>query len=252
MSDEFYIGYRKVPPPKQARFVGAATTVLILCVVVTATSIGGLQRPPDDGRYAFGSIETFEGPVLPAPMLHVEIGGEAGEDPSRVRKALIVGRGKHGAPDFVRAALGKRVRFGATRIERGGLLLLETKGPRSFEVLGDAPVSRPAESPATGREVTLSGELVDTKCFFGVMKPGRGKVHRGCAAECLRGGVPPGLLVRATDGEIVVFLRGVDPVEPAVNPEWAGRRLRVVGELVTDGGLVTMTVNNAVLDDHAK
>ena len=37
----------------------------------------------------------------------------------------------------------------------------------------------------------LSGEIVDSKCFLGVMNPGSGKVHRDCAARCVSGGVPP-------------------------------------------------------------
>ena len=43
---------------------------------------------------------------------------------------------------------------------------------------------------------TLVEELVDTKCFLGVMRPASGNVHRGCAVRCLGGGAPPALLVR--------------------------------------------------------
>ncbi len=38
--------------------------------------------------------------------------------------------------------------------------------------------------------LTLTGELVDSKCFFGVMKPGFGKIHRSCAVRCIAGGIP--------------------------------------------------------------
>jgi hypothetical protein len=49
-------------------------------------------------------------------------------------------------------------------------------------------------------EVTLSGEIIDSKCFMGVMKPGEGKVHRACAAMCIAGGIPPLLVVNQSDG----------------------------------------------------
>src|SRR5258708_24539109 len=39
--------------------------------------------------------------------------------------------------------------------------------------------------------VTVTGEIVDSKCYLGVMNPGQGKVHRDCAARCLSGGTPP-------------------------------------------------------------
>jgi hypothetical protein len=43
-------------------------------------------------------------------------------------------------------------------------------------------------------ERILIGEIVDTKCFLGVMNPGEGKVPRECAALCLSGGIPRALL----------------------------------------------------------
>ena len=51
---------------------------------------------------------------------------------------------------------------------------------------------------------TLAGEIVDSKCYLGVMNPGRGKVHRDCAARCLSGGIPPALLT--STGEIVLLV----------------------------------------------
>jgi len=37
----------------------------------------------------------------------------------------------------------------------------------------------------------LTGEIVDSKCYLGVMNPGNGKVHHDCAVRCLSGGIPP-------------------------------------------------------------
>ena len=51
---------------------------------------------------------------------------------------------------------------------------------------------------AQGR-VTLRGEIVDSKCYLGAMKPGGGRTHRGCALLCLKGGIPP-LFVSRTGG----------------------------------------------------
>jgi hypothetical protein len=56
--------------------------------------------------------------------------------------------------------------------------------------------------------VTVTGEIVDSKCYLGVMNPGQGKVHRDCAARCLSGGIPP--IFVTTDGREQFLLVGLD------------------------------------------
>jgi hypothetical protein len=75
------------------------------------------------------------------------------------------------------------------------------------------------------------GELVDTKCWLGVMRPATGKVHRACAARCLAGGVPPGLWIESGNRGTLVVLAGSgdDPLE--FDPGWAARRVRARGVL---------------------
>ena len=50
------------------------------------------------------------------------------------------------------------------------------------------------------------GEIVDSKCFLGVMNPGQLLPHRGCAISCISGGIPPILLVRPKDGPPIYLL----------------------------------------------
>jgi hypothetical protein len=49
--------------------------------------------------------------------------------------------------------------------------------------------------------MTLTGEIVDSKCHLAVMNPGQGKVHRDCAARCISGGIPRPFVVRDASGE---------------------------------------------------
>jgi hypothetical protein len=51
----------------------------------------------------------------------------------------------------------------------------------------------------------LAGEIVDSKCFFGVMNPGELKPHRACAVRCISGGIPPVLCVRDAAGRACYF-----------------------------------------------
>jgi hypothetical protein len=54
--------------------------------------------------------------------------------------------------------------------------------------------------------VTLRGEIIDSKCYLGAMKPGGGKTHKACAALCLAGGVPPMFVTRGADGHETYYL----------------------------------------------
>ena len=72
----------------------------------------------------------------------------------------------------------------------------------SFELSDEVGEGSSTEAPdSPGDAQTLVGEIVDTKCYLGAMKPGRGKPHRDCASLCIRGGIPAALLVRTEDGE---------------------------------------------------
>jgi hypothetical protein len=72
--------------------------------------------------------------------------------------------------------------------------------------LVDEPAARPSSEPEDLGENTYVGEIVDSKCFLGVMKPGNLKPHRACATRCISGGVPPVLLVRNSAGDATYLL----------------------------------------------
>jgi hypothetical protein len=90
--------------------------------------------------------------------------------------------------------------------------------------------------------VSLTGEIVDTKCHFGVMNPGSGKVHRDCAVRCISGGIPPGLLIRDRDGKLrTVLLAGADGRELHREIlDYVAQPVRVHGTLVRSAGFLTL------------
>ncbi len=83
------------------------------------------------------------------------------------------------------------------RIERYGKQLIEVTGeaPLDGTTVADRGRTPPAQVPL-GRQ-RLRGEIVDSKCWFGVMKPAQGKAHKDCAIRCISGGAPPAFVVRA-------------------------------------------------------
>ncbi len=229
MSDEFYIGYHNKCPPTLAQRTRRRVTQLAVLVVGLMSLFAALQTPAEPGVFEYGVGRSFEGVLYerPLPLLR-----SVSKDGSMTH-FLLVGAGKHGLPAFARGHDGQYVRFRGSLIQKDANVMIELNDPNSFTALG--PGTIPEESPAQAviQDITLTGELVDTKCYFGVMRPATGKGHRACAVRCLSGGVPPGLLVRNPEGNpVVLLLTGPRGQSLQVDPEWGARRIRASGRLV--------------------
>jgi hypothetical protein len=166
-------------------------------------------------------------------------GGEEGSGDAEA-SYLLVAPFKHGADDLVATSDGRAVRLRGTLVKRDGRRMIEVV-PGSIEVTMDA--FEAADEIPIG-EIDLVGEIVDSKCWLGVMKPARGNVHRGCAARCLSGGIPPLLMTQDSTGAMIhVLLTGEDG-QPAHRhfAELVGRRLTVRGQVIREGDLLLMRV----------
>ncbi|HTH49331.1 MAG TPA: hypothetical protein VMB21_17575 [Candidatus Limnocylindria bacterium] len=232
MNDDFYIGYLDRSPAPLARHSRRVVLALGLLLLGAVALLAARQAPADPGTFEFGVEHTFEGVLEenPLPLLHsVSTSGQ-------VTNYLLVGEGKHGLPAFARGHEAQRVHFQGSLIQKGTAQMVEMNDEKSFTILG--PASAPERLPASAAigDVVLTGELVDTKCYFGVMRPAVGKVHRACAVRCLSGGVPPGLLVRDDAGNaVVVLLTGTGGRPLKFDVQWAAREVRVTGRLSLQG-----------------
>ncbi len=242
---DFYIGWQSKCAPMLARFSRRAVAALIVVVPVVSAAVAWFQNPVDRGRFEFGTVRPFEGVLYerPIPRLHVA-------NPDGVQlDYVLVGAGKFGPPGVVAGAHGHRVRFSGTVIERDPLRMIEMNRPETFEVLdATGVVPPPAQGEHQGAVLgsgTFTGELVDTKCYSGVMRPATGKVHRACAIRCLSGGVPPGLLVRDARGDGVVFLLAGPGDEPLqYDVQLAGTLIEVDGRVELQGDTPVLRVQS--------
>lgn len=245
--DEFYIGYLPTAPAGLARLAKRVTLLLLLAGGVSVAWIASSQEVRTPGAFEFGTVRTFEGTLLerPLPMLRVAPPAETAGEASPL---LLVGFGKTGLPEFAQGHHGKRVQFRGTLVLHGAHAMIELNDPDSFTVLPSDSASAPVEEVAAIGDVTLTGELVDTKCYFGVMRPATGKVHRACAIRCLSGGVPPGLLVRDDAGGAAVFLLAGAEGEPLeFDVEWAALTVTATGALELHGDLPVVRVRSLEL-----
>ena len=239
MSSEFYIGYLPSKGPVLARF----TRSRLRAALLIALAVGGLlmasMSPFSSAVFEFGVERDFEGVLVEGavPILSVERPGESALAPS-TSSYMLVAFGKHGAESQVAQLTGHNVRLRGSLIYRDEQTMIELiEG--SIEDLGEAPtpLSNPMEEELG--EQALTGEIVDSKCFLGVMKPGNLKPHRACAVRCISGGVPPVLLVRDEAGFASYYLL-VSETGEAVNAEVLDRiaePLRIEGRVVRRAGM---------------
>jgi hypothetical protein len=203
--DEFFIGYAPPMPPVLAAFVRRSVIAIAALIVVWAVVAATGHVRLEGGTFAFGHPEMVSGTIVarPFPVLKPD------HDEARAPWPLLVAPGKHGADSLVTGLDGRHVTFMGTRIERGAHVMIEID-PVSLESARQdqqaAPAADASQNSAVEEAVELTGEIVDSKCFLGVMVPGSGKTHKDCAALCLRGGIPPALHVQDRSGRASLLL----------------------------------------------
>ncbi len=235
--DEFFVGYQPWMPKRLARFVGVLVALLVLGGVGAAWLLVSLHRPAAFARSDFGDIRSFEGILVarPAPSLLIPRPGETGDLP--FSRYVLLGRGKSGPRIDVTALAGRRVRVTGSLVYRDSRTFIAVKGAEPIDASPTREVTNVGVAGTALGRFTLQGEIVDSKCYFGTMRPGHTKTHRGCAARCIAGGVPPVLLVRDPDGADLHFLL-VGPEGDAIHEEvlpFVATPVEITGDVVRLG-----------------
>lgn len=249
--DEFYVGYLPMPAGQRAFLRRAVPAVLWLgCAAVFAWA--WTQHSPGEGTWEQARTETFRGVVVATPY-PVLVADDAGD--GRPGTLLLVETGKRGGDAGGRRASafdGQRAAVTGWVLRRDGLGMLEmVPGPEGIiaENAGGGGGGESVRPPAMVDRgaVALRGEIVDSKCYLGAMKPGDGKTHKACATLCVRGGIPPVLVVSVPGGgraeggarRLCYLLVDADggPLDPAVHPLIADP-VEVRGRLAEWNGLL--------------
>jgi hypothetical protein len=224
-NEEFYIGYAPRPPRRIARTIFRAVVGLNVLAAAVALVLVFAQRPFARSTFEFQQYREFTGEMELKPYPALLVVRPGGKEYSRY---LLVARGKHGADAEVRSFAGEAVQLQGSLIYRDGQTMVElVQG--SVQALRKEPA---AVSFATLGEVTLTGEIVDSKCFLGVMNPGRTKVHRDCAARCISGGIPPAFVT--ADGFYLLVGGDGRAVQHEVL-DWVGETIEVTGTVLRSG-----------------
>lgn len=213
--DDFYIGYLPNMPDSYKSPIRWAIIALVVLLPLIAVLIVMNQKNFSRGHFEFGKITTLRGLVSNEPIPTIKIiHGKDIHGNTSYQTIPLIGYGKFGASGFVED-FKKRinhpledvtVNLHGTLLYRDGKTLFElTEQEGAFKeyFFADNYIPKSIRKPKVKKlgNQTIIGEIIDPKCFFGVMKPGHGKTHRSCAIRCISGGIPPMLWAKNKQGE---------------------------------------------------
>ncbi len=245
-SQPFFIGW-------EARPVPAFVTGLGLIILVAAMAVAGLTaaRQGHIGQATWDfAITEHRGIVLshPAPMLVETIHSGSGQ--SRAMHFLVKPEKFGFSREELDAFHLQPVTLQASLLTNGKRSMLEVT-PGSI-ALWQAPKGSTLPAPSevkNAQPVTLRGEIIDSKCYFGAMNPGERKTHRACAIHCLRGGIPAAFLARdRRRNEQVLLLTSLsgEPLNQSIL-DFVADPIEVTGTVSYTGDLPVFAIDLASL-----
>lgn len=201
MKDEFYIGWAGGSKQSNRTSYRFYLSFLVLMIALVSIFIF-FEKPFADSSFAYGELTEMEGELLEMPVISIRI-----PDGDAFEIVPLVGFGKMGPHQALQDLLGKgtfHVKLRGTLIQYKGNKLFElTEGTNA--IIHSEIIEREEMRGEMGNMMEVRGEIVDPKCFFGVMKPGYGKVHKSCAIRCISGQIPPILAIRNMEGEFMDY-----------------------------------------------
>ena len=202
-NDEFFVPYIEGSlGSKTKQFIKRFALVTIIAAIGVAIVFSFNQNPFKNSTFELTSQTKITGVFHenPYPMLRVEVAQNT------YKNILLLGFGKLGANPFleklqneVKNLNGKKLSIEGNLIYYNGKTLIQITSDEKITLESSKKHILPSSTLIS--EITLQGEIIDPKCYFGVMKPGEGKIHRSCAVRCISGGIPP--VLATTDNNAI-------------------------------------------------
>lgn len=246
----FYIGYLPEAPKSIGSKIKWIAFCLLLIISTTSFLMISNEKIFDNSTFEFGEYCTYEGIIMenPYPRILIERPGDTGSLP-QYSQYYLTQFGKYNGADMVSGLDGKKVSLEGALIYRDDQTMIEIKDhtvmhkhENDTREMFDFDEALPTKSLGT---YTLKGEIVDSKCFYGVMNPGNLKVHKACAINCIRGGIPPVFVVKDEKGNVGYYLLQDENGE-AVNGKILDKiaePLEIEGEIIKQGDILIMKAN---------
>lgn len=200
--DEFYMNYAPIPSSYRG-FLVRFIPLLVIGAILFAVVLPGLHNQFNSGKIQGGA--ELEGLLVAEPVPHLVV-PRPGNVMSNVpfSRYILSGTGKTAPLAPVVDHLGKWVKLSGIVVSRNHLSVIAARSAEPVD-----PPSTVTLTPGAGNSLgqySLTGEILDGKCYPGIMKPGRSKTHRACAIRCISGGVPAVFRVQNDRDDILYFL----------------------------------------------
>ena len=251
-NDEFYVSYIDGSlGAKTKRTLKWFTISAVVVIVAGALLFSFAQKPFKNATFELLNETKIVGTYHenPYPMLRVQVAD------TTYKNILLLGFGKSSANPYLEKLQnseknlnGRTLRITGNLIYYNGKTLIQITDEEKVVLANDSKTN--ALLNETISEMTLEGEIIDPKCYFGVMKPGKGKIHRSCATRCISGGIPP--VLATTDNNnisqyyLLTDLKG-HTINNAILP-YIGKPARIKGivEKMEDWYIMKIDVSNIV------
>ena len=220
-TDEFYIGYLDDTPVA----IKKTTKRFVLLSIVTLIGIASVFALTQN-RFKNSAFELTTATKImgvyhesPYPMLKIQTAEHT------FKSIVLVGFGKSGAHPFLeniknteKELEGKILQIEGNLIYYNGKTVLQITDDQKISLVEHVANPGVPLAKTIQKDITLKGEIVDPKCYFGVMKPGKGKIHRSCAVLCIAGGIPP-ILATSDDNNISEYYLITDTEGKAIHKD---------------------------------
>jgi hypothetical protein len=216
-SNIFYIGWMEAAPKLLVRFIRKYLLAIFITAVVLGSLLAISQKKFSTGVFEFGQLTDVKGIYFdsPVPCLKVLNGMDIWGNPSYITIPLV-GYGKHGAEGAINEMEKqmhtrlnqKELTLRGTLLYHDGVTIMQIDKNDNTVLHISHETVQPEFLPRVKDlgKTLIKGEIIDPKCYFGVMKPGEGKPHRDCAIRCILGGISPMLAVHNEKGEANYYL----------------------------------------------
>jgi hypothetical protein len=255
MKNEFYIGYQPKAPEQTASFMRKVIAVVGLGTCVVALIVAWSQKEFSPSVFDYGINSTVEGYYFEKPVPHIAVPlGINSDGREFFQNVLLVGFGKAGATNVMtklqsrkgKSFKGAKIELTGFMIYANGKALLQVTEEDNSNIVFLSGATAPVQILDSMSVTTLHGEIVDPKCYFGVMKPGEGKAHRSCAIRCIAGGIPPVFHARDREEYFLIVNENWQPVNEEVL-NLVGDQIKIEGKEIIWNDWRILKVNTADL-----
>lgn len=214
--DEFYIGWLPKAPHALKSHIRKVLLFLLPAIIIIAVLLSLFQKQFGSGNFEFGTLTELKGIYFQRPVPYIKvINGRNIFGQLSFISIPLIGFGKSGVDGVITEAEQQRaISFDQKEITLKGTLSYNDGKLLMQLDANDNPIVSVGERadkdllPVVEKlgDKIVKGEIVDPKCFFGVMKPGQGKPHKDCAIRCILGGITPVLKVNNEQGQANYYL----------------------------------------------